>query len=68
MAKVDVGGGGEIRYYGFILFGCWGKISTETLSCLLLLLQYLFIHLFILFYSFLHLTYFIYIYFYVHIK
>jgi len=60
-------GRGKIRYYGFILFGCWGKISTGTLSCLLLQLQYLFIHLFTLFYFFLHLTYFIYIYFFMYI-
>ena len=64
VVKVELGeggGGGRIRHYGFILFGCWDKISTGTLSCLLLQLQYLFFHLFILFYFFPHLTYFIYI-------
>ena len=29
-----------IIYYFFILFGSWGKISTGTLSCFLLQLQY----------------------------
>ena len=44
--KVGVGGGGEWGggsvIYG-IPFGSWGKISTGTLPCLLLQLQYSFI-------------------------
>lgn len=33
-----LGGGGGSVIYG-LLFGYWGKISTKTLSCLLLRLQ-----------------------------
>ena len=39
---VKVGGGGGSVIYG-IPFGSWGKISTGTLPCLLLQLQYSFI-------------------------
>ena len=38
---VKVGGGGSVIYG--IPFGSWGKISTGTLPCLLLQLQYSFI-------------------------
>ena len=69
MVKVELGegGGGRIRHYGFILFGCWGKISTGTLSCLPFQLQYLFFRIFILFYFFPHLTYYIHIYIFMYI-
>ena len=40
--KVWGGGGGGSVIYG-IPFGSWGKISTGTLPCLLLQLQYSFI-------------------------
>ena len=43
--RIRRGGGGGFVMYGFIPFGFWGKISTGTLSCLLLRLQYLFIFL-----------------------
>ena len=36
---LDWDGGGGSAIYGFVLF-VWGKISTGTLSCLLLQLQY----------------------------
>lgn len=37
MVKVGGRGGGSVIYG--LLFGYWGKISTKTLSCLLLRLQ-----------------------------
>ena len=40
---VKVGGGGGLLFMVFIPFGSWGKISTGTLPCLLLQLQYSFI-------------------------
>ena len=46
---LDWDGGSAI--YGFVLF-VWGKISTETLPCLLLQLQFLLLFLLILFHFF----------------
>ena len=58
---VKVSGRGSVVYaclnyllLFFILSGSWGKISTGTLSCLLLQLQYLF---FLFYFVFLSLTY-----------
>ena len=52
------GGGGVSVIYG-IPFGSWGKISTGTLSCLLLRLQYLIFFKISFYFVFLYLTYFI---------
>ena len=54
------GGGGGGVFFG-IEFGYWGKISTGTLSCLLLQLQYVIFFKISLYFVFLYLMYYIFL-------